>query len=151
MAGSCRYCGCTDHAACEDGCSWADDAQTLCTQCELAVEFSQATLPVLAMLSVKVQAGPPFTWTDLSTAHQQLLVMSYRAICDGIREQFIESIGEDAANAVVDLATLASVLYQKFPEDMKQADADGDPPVAVAIELLEKLEKATTNRIVLPH
>lgn len=31
--GTCRYCGCTDNAACAGGCSWADDAETVCSAC----------------------------------------------------------------------------------------------------------------------
>jgi hypothetical protein len=37
--GTCRWCGCTDHAACEAGCWWVDRRQTLCSECE---EFDQA-------------------------------------------------------------------------------------------------------------
>lgn len=33
-AGTCRYCGCTEYAACEGGCSWIDDEQTVCSACE---------------------------------------------------------------------------------------------------------------------
>lgn len=32
-AGKCRVCGCTEDKACEGGCSWADEGQTLCTSC----------------------------------------------------------------------------------------------------------------------
>jgi ParB/RepB/Spo0J family partition protein len=32
-AGVCRECGCTEDAACEEGCSWADETRTLCTAC----------------------------------------------------------------------------------------------------------------------
>lgn len=31
--GTCRVCCCTDDAACEGGCSWADVEHTLCTGC----------------------------------------------------------------------------------------------------------------------
>jgi hypothetical protein len=31
--GVCRKCGCTDARACEGGCAWADETQTLCTRC----------------------------------------------------------------------------------------------------------------------
>jgi hypothetical protein len=31
--GRCRWCGCTYHTPCEQGCGWADRAQTLCTEC----------------------------------------------------------------------------------------------------------------------
>ena len=32
-SGVCGQCGCTDNAACEGGCSWADPSHTLCTRC----------------------------------------------------------------------------------------------------------------------
>jgi hypothetical protein len=32
--GVCRVCGCTDNAACPDGCYWVDDSHTLCSECE---------------------------------------------------------------------------------------------------------------------
>ena len=32
--GVCRVCGCTDEWGCDVGCSWADAAHTLCSECE---------------------------------------------------------------------------------------------------------------------
>jgi hypothetical protein len=29
--GICRYCGCTDDYACEEGCWWVDKAHTVCS------------------------------------------------------------------------------------------------------------------------
>ncbi|MCK2057222.1 hypothetical protein [Methylobacterium sp. 37f] len=34
----CRGCGCSDSDACEDGCAWADEAQTTCTACVAKAE-----------------------------------------------------------------------------------------------------------------
>lgn len=33
---SCQLCGCTEEHACDGGCAWADDEQTICTRCVLA-------------------------------------------------------------------------------------------------------------------
>ena len=33
--GVCRVCGCTDHRACNGGCSWADRTHTICTRCRV--------------------------------------------------------------------------------------------------------------------
>jgi len=33
VKGVCRECGCTEDAACPEGCAWADGTQTLCTAC----------------------------------------------------------------------------------------------------------------------
>jgi hypothetical protein len=136
--GTCRFCQCTDAQACEGGCSWADEAETLCTRCELAFNFAQKTLPVMAALARKAPRTA-VVWSELPLEHQTALVMAFRLLSDGVRDHMFAACGEDLTNAAVDLATLASVLYEKFPAEMEQADAAGDPPVAVAIELLEKL------------
>jgi len=31
--GQCRWCGCTEDRPCTNGCSWADRAGTLCSEC----------------------------------------------------------------------------------------------------------------------
>lgn len=36
--GLCRWCGCSYHDPCPEGCGWANRAQTLCTAC---VEFDK--------------------------------------------------------------------------------------------------------------
>lgn len=33
VTGVCKHCGCTDNAACVDGCCWIDPSQTLCSAC----------------------------------------------------------------------------------------------------------------------
>ncbi len=33
LQGVCRVCGCTDDAACEGGCYWVDETETLCSAC----------------------------------------------------------------------------------------------------------------------
>lgn len=33
VRGTCRVCGCTEDAACVGGCCWADESETLCSQC----------------------------------------------------------------------------------------------------------------------
>jgi hypothetical protein len=32
-SGICMFCGCTDSAACEGGCSWINDEQNWCSAC----------------------------------------------------------------------------------------------------------------------
>ena len=34
--GQCFACGCTDHNACDGGCSWANERHTLCDRCAKA-------------------------------------------------------------------------------------------------------------------
>lgn len=36
--GKCRFCGCTHHDPCPEGCGWADKAHTLCTICAAMLE-----------------------------------------------------------------------------------------------------------------
>lgn len=31
VEGVCRFCGCTDHSACKDGCWWLDEGRTVCS------------------------------------------------------------------------------------------------------------------------
>jgi hypothetical protein len=38
MGNSCRYCGCVYEAACEVGCAWVDDEETICSACLLPRE-----------------------------------------------------------------------------------------------------------------
>lgn len=33
MPGTCKHCGCTEQCACDNGCAWVDESQTLCTAC----------------------------------------------------------------------------------------------------------------------
>lgn len=33
VPGICRYCGCVDERACPGGCTWADNAHTICSAC----------------------------------------------------------------------------------------------------------------------
>lgn len=146
MTGTCQFCGCTEQQACEGGCGWADVAQTLCTRCELALQFARATLPVMAALAAK----PPkdvTDWTQLPADHQLALVAAFRQLSEGVRNHMLASVGDEVATAVVDLAALAHVLYEKFPDEMQKADADGLPVAAVAIELLDRVSQ---SRIVLP-
>lgn len=42
--GKCRLCGCVESRACPDGCSWADDTETLCTACVELVAMMPAEL-----------------------------------------------------------------------------------------------------------
>jgi hypothetical protein len=34
IPGICIGCGCTDDDGCENGCWWADDTETICSNCE---------------------------------------------------------------------------------------------------------------------
>jgi hypothetical protein len=42
------------------------------------------------------------------------------------------------------------LLYERFPEEMQRADAEGEPAVSVAIGLLEQFAQRHAPRIVLP-
>jgi len=37
-AGVCRFCGCTDRAACPGGCAWVDEAASVCSTCGRLVD-----------------------------------------------------------------------------------------------------------------
>lgn len=38
--GTCCVCGCTESAACDGGCAWADDTRTICTTCAPGVTYA---------------------------------------------------------------------------------------------------------------
>lgn len=42
--GVCKFCGCTEDEACDGGCAWMDDTQTLCSACAEKVEQDQSEL-----------------------------------------------------------------------------------------------------------
>jgi hypothetical protein len=37
-SGTCRYCACTEYMACEQGCTWVDGAQSICSACLIVEE-----------------------------------------------------------------------------------------------------------------
>jgi len=147
MKGTCRYCGCTKDHGCEGGCSWADEDETLCTRCELAMTFAASTLPVMVALAEKAPAHAK-DWDGLGLLHQTALVKAFRMLSDAVSTHFMEQLGDEVFNAAMDLSILAQMLYQKFPEEMKKADAEGEPAMSVALELLGRVSQ---TRIVLPH
>lgn len=53
LSGICRLCGCTSGNACEGGCCWVDEAETLCSACVPKLTDEE----LLAMVQVEVEAA----------------------------------------------------------------------------------------------
>lgn len=69
--GKCRVCGCTEDHACEGGCSWADEAQTLCTSCEVEPAAVAAVPP--AKPATPAKAATPAAPAKPKVSAQQLI------------------------------------------------------------------------------
>lgn len=52
----CRVCGCTEYAACPDGCFWAE--ADLCSHCEPALDFSRDLLDLNTALQPSASRWP---------------------------------------------------------------------------------------------
>jgi len=61
---ACRVCGCTDHNACDEGCSWVkvakDEAKPLCSACDgTAADLFEVAGRCLRMLRQPEASIPP--------------------------------------------------------------------------------------------
>jgi hypothetical protein len=96
-AGTCKYCGCTDDAACEGGCRWTDASKTVCSTCAVVVDVVQQLVEMFGVVvktpKAKLAARTAPRWDALTPENQQLLVMSSHAIVEGMREALL--IGPD--------------------------------------------------------
>lgn len=124
VAGVCRCCECSEADPCDEGCSWFDDSQTLCSECALADGFAGVQLAARRQFEeiAKQTAalGTPERW-------RQVLAMTSRAFLERYREQIAESLGANA---------LADYLEDEYPEAV-EASAEDDTPCSVALRLLK--------------
>lgn len=134
--GTCRVCSCTDANACEGGCSWADDAQTICTLCLDASELAAKVLGILGQLGPRMRPPivlPSPAWPDLTFEQQQLLTMAHRRIVEANREMLLEEISQDAINAMISQRAIVQFLAEHCPQHLV-----ADEPVdELVIRLLE--------------
>jgi hypothetical protein len=56
-SGRCRWCGCTDAAACELGCSWRNRAHTLCSSCVELDRLIRTRVGRMALAEIVSQAA----------------------------------------------------------------------------------------------
>lgn len=120
-SGTCRFCSCQEHTPCEGGCSWADDARTICTQCEYAAAVARELVKILGVLATNPKAAIRLTtakWELLEHASQQALVMTVRATVEGIRGAVAEMMTADAIDAVVELNAIAGFMFEHCPEEL---------------------------------
>lgn len=146
IAGTCRYCVCTDAVGCEAGCSWTDDTQTLCSLCQDAEDLAQKVVDLFGRVGPMLRppaALPAPAWADLIFEQQQVLVMAHRRIVEATRETLIEEVSEDAIGAMVACRSLAKFLTSHCPQHL-----EGDEPIEDVV--IRLLEPHVGSRIVMP-
>jgi len=146
MAGTCRYCGCTEAAGCVGGCSWEDATQTLCSICAAAAKTATELVQILGVVLTKhIGATVAFTdWAQFTEDQQRLLVMTCRATVDAIRDGLMQALGEDAVESQMEVTVLTRFLMYRCPEELHHED-EGLSDVIIRL-----LEPHVGSRIVVP-
>jgi hypothetical protein len=57
--GVCMVCGCTEDRACDGGCSWVDEAQTLCSACADSLALAAVAWLNDRRMSLGLSPRPP--------------------------------------------------------------------------------------------
>jgi hypothetical protein len=91
-AGTCSYCSCTETHACDGGCTWADDTQTLCSACAPAVETATELVHVLGIVLPDggLRLSTP-RFDALPLEQQTFLVLRCRELVESIRAGLAEA------------------------------------------------------------
>ncbi len=55
--GICSVCGCTEEDACEEGCSWANRAQNLCSACKPLNDSERAWRRARSLEDLRLRLG----------------------------------------------------------------------------------------------
>jgi hypothetical protein len=146
VRGVCRFCACTEAEACDGGCSWADDAQTICSTCQAAAEIAGELVSILGIVAtspgLSLRIATP-KWERLTLDQQRVLVMTCRATVDGIRQALLEAMSADAVEAGIELNIISGFLLEKCSDQI----AEDDTPSQAVIRLLSP---HIGSRIVLP-
>lgn len=110
--GSCRFCQCTETAACEGGCSWADDARTVCSQCASAAAIADTFLLALARVPVAEGHVPVARFSSFSVETQTALVTTCREVSASWVTATADALSDDAQDALAAAAELDRIaLY----------------------------------------
>jgi hypothetical protein len=134
VAGSCRFCGCTEEAACPGGCAWTDDSQTLCSQCLTVVDVAIAFVDALGVVMTGPQAltrRRESAWAALSIEAQRQLVSALSTHLEDVYDEIAQSIMDEA---FLDSRTILEFLQARCPE---QLDHDKEPLGQLVVRLLE--------------
>lgn len=145
-AGTCRYCRCTEEQACDGGCGWSDDAQTICTLCAESARIAAELVAILGVVATHPKAGIRLAtakWDLLPLEQQLVLVMTCRATIEGIRAAILEALGEDAVAAGVELNIITGFLLEQFPDKVTDADT-------ASSAVMRLLQPHIGSRIVMP-
>lgn len=121
--GKCRVCGCTEDHACEGGCSWADEAQTLCTSCKAKPATVDALPQAKLAIPTKAPAAPAKLNVTAASLIAKLTTPRNRAWREAVAAAITESadhvriadfaskfITSNAPVSFVDVAALAHDL-----------------------------------------
>lgn len=128
IAGTCKFCGCQENAPCEFGCGWADDDQTLCTQCEYSATVARELVKILGIINTPKAALRISTarFELLDHESQRVLVMTIRATVEGIRTSVAEVLTTDAVEAVVEMNAIAGAVLEFCPTELGEDDQLSD-------------------------
>ena len=136
MAGTCRYCTCTDADGCEGGCNWADPDRTICSTCFAAVEIVELVLEVFAAIGPRARPPIPLpvvAWDGLNGEQQQLLVMAFRRLVEAHRDTLRDELQEDAIAVATEFGIIGNFLEQHFPDEVTD---EAEPLSAILIRIL---------------
>lgn len=145
-AGTCRFCGCTDAEACDDGCRWVDTGQTTCSICHFAAGLAGELVAILGVVAAHPTAGirlSTTTWQELPLEQQRVLVMTCRGVVEGIRDVLLETVRDEGVEAAIELSTIGRFLVERCPEAVA-----GDTSMSEVV--IRLLEPHIGSRIVLP-
>lgn len=117
--GKCRVCGCTEDHACEGGCSWADEAQTLCTSCVAEPAAADA-----------VPSAKPATPTKAATPAAPV---KPKVTAEGLRAK-LRPVREQAWRNAVAAALADSADHLRVSLIAENAVRSGDPISFATVE-----------------
>lgn len=118
-AGTCKYCGCSEQAACWGGCAWTDETQTLCTSCRRAEVLAEQLVRVLIVAAARTTPAIAIdlvkgteAWQALTFEQRQFLVMSAAAILEEITRELAGSLLDGARDQIIELDEIKSLLEE---------------------------------------
>ena|ERR1051325_7828921 len=147
MAGTCRYCSCTDEEACDGGCSWADESRSICSTCAVTLDIAKHLVTVfgavVASPKAKLQTSVEARWEALTDEQQKVLVFSCRGVMEAIRDGLRAGLDDDALANRQEIETIADFL-------LEHADAcDNGTDESISAIVIRLLTPHVGSRIVL--
>ena len=107
-AGICRYCSCSETAACWGGCAWTDETQTLCTSCRRAEVLAEQLVRVLIVAAAKTSPAVAIDLVKGTEAWRAL--MSAAGVLEEITRELAGELLDGARDALIELDEIQGVL-----------------------------------------